>query len=88
MPRSPSCVPAAEARGIELISGSDTHANLITGDPDRLQQVFWNLLSNAIKFTPANGRVEIRLERADPFCAHHCQRHGARHSGGIFAPCV
>jgi signal transduction histidine kinase len=59
--------PAAEARGIELISGSDTHANLITGDPDRLQQVFWNLLSNAIKFTPANGRVEIRLERADPF---------------------
>lgn len=59
--------PAAEARGIELVSGSDTHANLITGDPDRLQQVVWNLLSNAIKFTPEGGRVEIRLERADPY---------------------
>jgi CheY-like chemotaxis protein len=30
-----------------------------------LQQVFWNLLSNAVKFTPAGGRVEVRLERAD-----------------------
>lgn len=34
---------------------------MISGDPDRLQQVVWNLLSNAIKFTPQNGRVEIRL---------------------------
>ena len=24
----------------------------VSGDPGRLQQVFWNLLSNAIKFTP------------------------------------
>lgn len=31
------------------------------GDPNRLQQVVWNLLSNAVKFTPAGGRVEIRL---------------------------
>ncbi|BAY63288.1 PAS/PAC sensor hybrid histidine kinase [Calothrix brevissima NIES-22] len=34
---------------------------MVSGDPDRLQQVVWNLLSNAIKFTPQNGRVEIRL---------------------------
>jgi CheY-like chemotaxis protein len=35
----------------------------VSGDPDRLQQVFWNLLSNAIKFTPKAGRVQVRLER-------------------------
>ncbi|MBD2164134.1 response regulator [Calothrix membranacea FACHB-236] len=34
---------------------------MVSGDPDRLQQVVWNLLSNAIKFTPENGRVDITL---------------------------
>lgn len=34
---------------------------MVSGDPDRLQQVIWNLLSNAIKFTPENGRVDITL---------------------------
>jgi signal transduction histidine kinase len=29
-----------------------------------LQQVIWNLLSNAVKFTPANGRIDVRLQRS------------------------
>jgi CheY-like chemotaxis protein len=33
----------------------------VRGDAARLQQVVWNLLSNAIKFTPAGGRVTVRL---------------------------
>jgi signal transduction histidine kinase/CheY-like chemotaxis protein len=56
--------PAAEAKKIELRVVLDRQAGPITGDPHRLQQVIWNLLSNAIKFTPPEGQVEIRLERA------------------------
>ncbi|MBD1871266.1 PAS domain-containing protein [Cyanobacteria bacterium FACHB-471] len=51
---------SAEAKNIQIIA--QLSSQIIIGDADRLQQVFWNLLSNAIKFTPANGRIEITLE--------------------------
>ncbi len=35
----------------------------VTGDVGRLQQIIHNLLSNAIKFTPAGGRVSVRVDR-------------------------
>ncbi len=56
---------AADSKGIQLEVTVDTSARRIAGDAGRLQQVVWNLLSNAIKFTPAGGRVAVRLERAD-----------------------
>jgi CheY-like chemotaxis protein len=37
----------------------------VSGDPNRLQQVFWNLLSNAVKFTPRGGRIQVLLERVN-----------------------
>src|SRR5215510_23205 len=58
--------PAAEATGIDIKVTLNAGREVITGDPDRLQQIVWNLLSNAIKFTPKDGHVEVRLERADP----------------------
>jgi len=59
-----SVAPAAGAKGIIIERRLEDVAPL-TGDKDRLQQVFWNLLSNAVKFTPRDGRVVVRLEQAD-----------------------
>ncbi|HLO47021.1 MAG TPA: response regulator, partial [Kamptonema sp.] len=55
---------AAIAKSIELRTQFEADRILISGDANRLQQVFWNLLSNAVKFTPAGGYVEISLKRA------------------------
>jgi len=55
--------PAAEAKNIRIQSILDPASGPVSGDSDRLQQVFWNLLSNAVKFTPKEGRIQIRLER-------------------------
>lgn len=57
--------PAAIAKKIRLQTLLDPLAPPVSGDPNRLQQIFWNLLSNAIKFTPSGGRVQIILERVN-----------------------
>lgn len=37
----------------------------VTGDRERLAQMLWNLLENALHYTPADGRIEISLQRVD-----------------------
>jgi PAS domain S-box-containing protein len=56
---------AANAKGVRIHTVLDPRAGLVSGDPNRLQQIFWNLLTNAIKFTPKDGSVQVRLERVN-----------------------
>jgi PAS domain S-box-containing protein len=55
----------ASAKGVRLLVVIDPLNAPVSGDPNRLRQVFWNLLTNAIKFTPKGGRVQVLLERVD-----------------------
>jgi PAS domain S-box-containing protein len=57
--------PAAMAKGVKVHSVIDPLGTPVSGDPQRMQQVFWNLLSNAIKFTPRGGRIEVLLQRVN-----------------------
>jgi PAS domain S-box-containing protein len=56
---------AAADKRLDLDVRCDPATPSILGDTRRLQQVVWNLVSNAIKFTPAGGRVEVRLHADD-----------------------
>ena len=52
----------SETKGVQLQTELDSAPFKVLGDPNRLKQVVWNLLSNAVKFTPAGGRVSVRLD--------------------------
>ena len=60
-----SAQAAAAQRNIRLEVTLDPSARHVTGDAARLQQVVEKLLLNAFKFTPDDGRVYVRLSRAD-----------------------
>jgi PAS domain S-box-containing protein len=59
-----TAAPAALARNIRLQKVLDPSI-VVSGDPGRLQQVFWNLFSNSVKFTPKQGVVRVVMERVN-----------------------
>lgn len=56
--------PQAESRNVSLVLVSEDIPE-VTGDGDRLVQVFTNLIENAIKFSLDGGSVDIRVRNID-----------------------
>jgi signal transduction histidine kinase len=57
--------PAAEAKELSVRVILPDKDIVVTGDADRLRQIFWNLLTNAVKFTPARGSIEVEMRSVD-----------------------
>ena len=55
----------ARSKGVRLASTLPGNPVAMVGDAARVQQVVSNVLENALKFTPAGGRVGVRLETRD-----------------------
>jgi two-component system sensor histidine kinase BaeS len=49
----------AEEKGVTLTTEIAAGAEIVTGDPMRLEQAFQNLAANALRHTPRGGRVKL-----------------------------
>lgn len=57
-------LPGLTERSLDVVVDVASDADLITGDPRRLDRALINLLTNAVKFTPEGGRVTLSARRA------------------------
>jgi signal transduction histidine kinase/DNA-binding response OmpR family regulator len=51
----------AESKDISLDFHSEKEKIILYADEDKIDKIFSNLLSNALKFTPAGGRIIVRV---------------------------
>ena len=58
--------PQAQAAGVKINAASSPSLPPVTGDGDRLSQVFTNLVDNALKHTPPGGTISLGTHLADP----------------------
>lgn len=58
---------AAQA-GVELCFEEGDELLTVSGDANRLRQVFINILDNAVKYSPVGGRIDIRVFAQEETC--------------------
>ncbi len=58
---------------VRLVPGAPVPAR---ADPERLERIFVNLLSNALKYSPPQGEVTVRIERAPGGASLSVSDHG------------
>jgi signal transduction histidine kinase len=54
--------PDARIKGVAMTTSVGAGAEILYGDPMRLEQALQNLASNALRHTPTGGEVELRAE--------------------------
>ena len=55
--------PLAELAGVTLHESYDEDLPEVNADPERITQVVSNVVGNSLKFTPAGGRVTMKVQR-------------------------
>ncbi|MDF1502919.1 ATP-binding protein [Roseisolibacter sp. H3M3-2] len=75
-PAAAVVAPQAASRGLALTIDPPPEGLVATTDRERAGQVLLNLLSNALKFTPAGGRVALRVAADDAWVRVYVQDDG------------
>lgn len=55
----------AREKRIAIAISFDARHTFLSGDPARLQQVFWNILQNAVKYTGQGGHIQVATRDAE-----------------------
>ena len=53
--------PAARSNGLDVTFAATGASAEMFGDPHRIEIILTNLIGNAMKFTPAGGRIDVRV---------------------------
>jgi signal transduction histidine kinase len=56
-----NAAPTAQAKEVSLTFSTEGEPREMFGDPHRIEIILTNLIGNAMKFTPAGGRIEVKV---------------------------